>query len=354
MVGELLRKRVLERDRLLNRYYTIAVDAVHEYTFDEKHCDHCLVKEDKKGKKVWQHIKLVANLVTANGLCLPVVTEWIENEGGKYKKQDCELKAFYRLVPKIRQRFPRLEICLLLDSLYCGEPTFELLKAHRMEGIIVFKEGSMPEVFEWAKKWMGWHGKENVLETSSTKEIQLRCPRTHEDRLRRNKPEHKNRQVQTQQTYRWMERLPHWDETREFNILTCKEVVDGQVQCNYIWLVTGGIRLNRKTVEEVANQGGRKRWVIENEGFNTQKNGGYQLEHAYSKDAVSMKCWNELLDIAHIFRQLIEKGSLIQRHLLGPTINLGKRLFEHLRYYVFEKPEKLPRIQIRFAWPDTS
>ena len=121
-----------------------------------------------------------------------------------------------------------------------------------------------------------------------------------------------------------------------------------------MWQLTDGIPLNQNTVEEIANHGGRCRWKIENEGFNTQKNGGYQLEHPYSTDDVSMKCWNELLDIAHILRQLIEKGSLICLAALGSLANLGKRLFEHLRYRAFVRSENQPKIQIRFSFPDTS
>ena len=63
---------------------------------------------------------------------------------------------------------------------------------------------------------------------------------------------------------------------------------------------------------EVATQGGRQRWREENEGFNTQKNSGLNLEHAYSH-----RCWAAyyfLLQIAHLLLQLVEKGSLL-RHL---------------------------------------
>ena len=91
-----------------------------------------------------------------------------------------------------------------------------------------------------------------------------------------------------------------------------------------------------------------------------QKNGGYKLEHQYSRDEVSMKIWVALLDIAHIIGQLLEKGSLIQKEIFGSNKNIAKRLYEHLRYLTFKKPEQWPRRQIRlfhkcvsFGW-DTS
>ena len=354
MMRKLLRNKVFERDRIGDEYYPIAVDGVHTHTFRKKHCDRCLVRECN-GKKVWMHAKLEASLVTASGFCLGMASEWIENNGeGEYEKQDCELKAFYRLVEKLRRLYPKLKICLLLDSLFCGAPTFEILKKNRMEGIIVFKEGSMPEVYEWSLKWMDRNGKENVLMEREEEEIGERAPRTHEERMRRQKPRHAKRKKVTEIKYRWMEKLPHWDERRYFNVLSCEENRDGEKICDYKWLITDGLRLDRNTARALSREG-RGRWKIENEGFNMQKNGGYELEHPYSKDEVAMKGWHELLGIAHILSQLIEKGSLVKTVIMGSIANLAKRLFEHLRYRSFERTEKTQGMQIRFSRPsDTS
>ena len=149
MMARLLRNRVLENYRLFGKYYTIAIDGVHIHSFDYKHCEHCLFKEDKvTGEKIWMHMKLQASLVTPTGLCLPMASEWIENEVN-YNKQDCEIRAFYRMVKKLRLLYPKLPICVLLDALYAGQPTFDCLKQQRMEWIVVFKEGSMSFIYSW-------------------------------------------------------------------------------------------------------------------------------------------------------------------------------------------------------------
>ena len=99
--------------------------------------------------------------------------------------------------------------------------------------------------------------------------------------------------------------------------------------------------VNRETVIEVATKGGRERWRVENEGFNTQKNSGLNLEHAYSHS-----CWAAyyfLLQIAHMMLQLVEKGNLLQQlaraqgrrtavELFGSLKNMAQRLLESLRY----------------------
>ena len=77
--------------------------------------------------------------------------------------------------------------------------------------------------------------------------------------------------------------------------------------------------------------GGRLRWKIENEGFNVQKNGGYGLEHAYTRNATASKVFYYLLQVAHIIAQLIEHGSLFRKAFpsgVGSAKNIALRLLE--------------------------
>jgi hypothetical protein len=60
------------------------------------------------------------------------------------------------------------------------------------------------------------------------------------------------------------------------------------------------------------------RFKIENEGFNTQKNGGYNLSHKFSRvSSVAMKNYVSLMQIAHLFNQLYELSSLARPLLTG-------------------------------------
>jgi hypothetical protein len=100
----------------------------------------------------------------------------------------------------------------------------------------------------------------------------------------------------------------------------------------------------QNNVDTLANQGGRFRWKIENEGFNIQKNGGFNLEHPYSQDGTARhysprseaewEVFYFLLQIAHLIFQLIEKGSLFRKAFpngLGSLRNLAFRLLEAWR-----------------------
>jgi hypothetical protein len=95
---------VLYATRLLGHYYLIAIDGTEVTTY--------------------YHPLLGAKLFTPTGFAFSLMTEFIKNPEETPTKQDCELKTFYRLADRLKQRFPRLPICLLLDGLYASGPTF--------------------------------------------------------------------------------------------------------------------------------------------------------------------------------------------------------------------------------------
>ena len=204
MIKGLLRNRVLEDYRLMGKYYTVAVDGVYTHSFDYEHCEHCLRRVDKEtGRTVWFHAKLQASLVTATGLCLPVVCEWIENKGA-YDKQDCEILAFKRLIVKIRAYFPKLPVCLLLDALYGGQSIFDAIKEAGMEWIIVFKEGKWSTLYPWVMSIKAQCACDNVIQEIEEQEIQERQKRNHEQRLTPPGAKNKKRMRLKETTYTWM------------------------------------------------------------------------------------------------------------------------------------------------------
>lgn len=355
MMQRLFRQKVFDRYRLPGGYMPVAIDGVHIYTFEHEHCAHCLVREDENGTKQWYHKKVQASVVCANKMALPLMSEWIENTDGM-SKQDCETNAVYRLIAKIRRYYPRLQMCALLDALYCKEPVFSALEAARMEWIVVLKKGAMSEVYAWIHKTMSWNGGAEHQTLINEEEIPLRTPRSHDGRFMRNKkPLNEKRIRTTESSYTWKHRIEHWKKERRYNYCAARVAQDGEVLCDYEWLLSDGIseELNTHTIDEIINCGGRARWRIENEGNNIQKNGGYNLEHCYCKHPIIMKMFVLLLDIAHIINQLIEKGSLISIQVFGTIRNISHRMLEHMRTAVFIPLPKEKRPYIRLTW-DTS
>jgi DDE family transposase len=136
MIKELFKKRCLEKYRLLDKYWTIAVDATGLISFSEKHCSHCLKREYKNKdtgeieKTIYFHYVLEAKLIVGD-MVFSIDTEFIENEGEVYEKQDCEIKAFKRLAKRLKKKYKRLPICILGDSLYAVESIFQICKQNK-------------------------------------------------------------------------------------------------------------------------------------------------------------------------------------------------------------------------------
>lgn len=321
MVRRLLRKRCLERFRLFDRFYLVAIDATGYLSFRKPHCDQCLRETLSNGLTLYYHPALEAKLVCANGLAISLGTEFLQNTDGQ-DKQDCELKAFYRFLPRLRAAFPQLPICLLLDGLYLNQHVLSLVSKHRCQWIITFKEGSLPDAYQ---EFEALHALVANQETERT-----------DGTLRRR--------------YRWVNHLVHGQ--HRFHALECIETRPDRKPTRFLWAtsfyVTSG---NVQTL----SQGGRLRWKIENEGFNTQKNGGYELEHAYSQDWQAAQNLYLLVQLAHLIDQLMAKGNLLPaplKQLFGSIRSFAARLLEAWRTAILQ-PEALARylaqpIQIRF------
>jgi hypothetical protein len=267
------------------------------------------------GTTLYYHPVLEAKLVTASGLAFSLETEFIENpqieqENGNQKlKQDCELKAFYRLADRLKKNFPQLSLCLVLDALYAAQGVFDICAKNKWGFVVTFKEGSMPATYEEALR-MEPYQKENHITYRPDGKIQ---------------------------SFRWVDNLVYQDHV--LTAIHCKEEKPNAKPLTFAWITN--IHVTKKNVTKIANQGGRQRWKIENQGFNMQKNGGYNLEHAYSHHGNAGKCYYLLLQIAHIINQLIEKGSLLKniQQVCGSIKNITFLLLESLRNHPISAQE---------------
>lgn len=76
---------------------------------------------------------------------------------------------------------------------------------------------------------------------------------------------------------------------------------------------------------------GRKRWKIENEGFNNQKNGIYKIEHMNSRNTNAMKNHYLLTQIADILMQLYLSCNKLVKAIGQSIKNTSSRLLESFR-----------------------
>ena len=311
MIKELFKKRCLEKYRLLDKYWTIAVDATGLATFREKHCDHCLKREYKNQdtgeveKTIYFHYVLEAKLVVGN-MVFSIDTEFIENEE-EYEKQDCEIKAFKRLAKRLKNKYKRLPICILGDSLYAVEPIFQICKKNNWKYIFTFKEGRTKSIWEEFQ----------VLKELDKKNIN---------------------------GYTWVNAIDYQESL--VNVVEA-ELIEKEEEKNFTYITNLGI--NKNNVAKIV-AAGRSRWRIENEGFNNQKNIKNNIEHLCCLDPNAMKIHYLLVQIADILRQLFEQGYELIRDLKATIKEISSRLLESFRResLTIEDIKKLNRrIQIR-------
>jgi hypothetical protein len=313
MSETLIRKKVLYRHRLLDKYFLIVMDGTGFLAFPERHCPHCLTRI-YGDHTLYYHPVLEAKLVTSTGFVFSLMTEFIENPGKHPTKQDCELKAFYRLAKRLKQRFSRLPICLVLDGLFAGGPTFSICEKYHWKYIIVLQEDDLPSV----------HEEFNALSRLAP-----------ENHLRF----YTGTQSEIRQDFRWVNKIAYVDSKQSehsVSVIECLEIKpDSKGQrktTRFKWITNFNVTAHK--VITLANEGGRIRWKIENEGFNVQKNGGFGLEHAYTKHPTASKVFYFLLQIAHLLSQLIEKGNLFRKAFpagVGSAKNIAFRLLEAWR-----------------------
>lgn len=300
MVHLLLEKRVFDKWRY-NGKLLIAIDGSGIVSYNKKHCDYCLHKTYNKGKKnektVYYHHVLEAKLVTANGFSISIDTIWIENDGKEYNKQDCEMKAFTRLAKKIKEDYPRINLCLCADGLYPNNTFFNICKKNKWSYIVTLKDKSLKNL------WKNIKMKNRELLSNSFKEHQ----KTIEQKIQWINNEHFNGH-----THQWLQ----INETQ-----TNSKGKTIKVKLAYLT----NLPVDHDTVINVCNSG-RLRWKIEKQGFDQQKNHGYNICHKYCrKSYAGMKNYYQCCQIAHMINQMVELEKNFEAQYTP-----GKKTIKHL------------------------
>jgi len=296
----LIEHRALHRFKLFGKYFMVAIDGTGINSYKENNEEQNLTsKTSKNGLTTFFSHVVEAKLVTSSGLSISIASEWVINQldNGtidlKFNKQDCELRAFQRLSKSIKKYYPRLSICILADGLYPNQTFMKTCQDNGWAYIVVFKDKSLNVL------------QEDIKDVENKNRHSLGV-----DIIRR-----KGREC-IHQKYEWIsEPLTHAGHTVYW--LSCTEtisyrdknlkVISVEEPTRFVNLTN--IKVDKDNVRGISNAG-RMRWKIENEGFNTQKNGGYCLGHKYSRDSfTAYKNYYQCMQIAHIINQLVEKST---------------------------------------------
>lgn len=310
MIYGILRKRSFQNARFLGKYWCVIVDATQLYSFEKRHCEHCLTKTFNKGeeneKTVYYHQVLEAKVVLGDDLVFSIGTEFIENEQEELSKQDCERKAFKRLASNLKEMFPRLPICIMGDSLYACEPVFEVCKENKWAFLIRYKDGSIPTLAE------------EYIEIKDMGEAQEKTVDVEEIYKRK-------ANVINRHAMKWVNDLDY----KGYTVAVMELEIERHKKksLKFQWITS--LEIDYSTAEEFAYTG-RNRWMIENEGFKIQKHHRYLITHKNSLDYTALKNHYLITQIADILVQLYENGEKGIKELKRTIENISKGLLECL------------------------
>jgi hypothetical protein len=277
-ISRLQRDKAVEDYKFIDDKYLIPIDGSDYFHSDSIHCEKCLTKKTNDGID-YHHQILQSTIVHPDKRqVLPLLPEFIRNEDGNVK-QDCELVAGKRLVKKLRARHKMIEAIIVGDDLYSKQPFIEALGESRFSFILVAKPASHKSLFE-------------DIEGLRNKNLMNHYEFTDKKGKRH--------------VYEWENGLALNGNEKSILVYFVEYRIIDKGKVTYRNSFVTDIEIHKENVEMIV-RGGRARWKIENEGFNTLKNQGYHLEHNFGHGEKNLSEAFFLLNlIAFFMHQIFE------------------------------------------------
>lgn len=318
--SRLQRGKYLESFQLFPELYLCSVDGSEYFRSESISCASCLERKHSNGTVSHSHQILQATLVHPNQRqVIPLCPEQIANcDGGD--KNDCEMNAAKRLLQRLRKEHPFLGLIINGDGLYPKQPLIELILKLSMHFIFVCKEDHKI-LWEW------------FFEQKKLGEVKKLI-----------KVDRKERHHH----YEWINQVPLNGNVDAplVNLFIYELSVDGKITYRCAWVTD--IEVTKENIE-VLVPGARARWKVENECFNTLKNGGYHLEHNFGHGEVNLAFNFFLLNLLAFFiHQILELSDLIYQQCRKRLVTkryMWEGLRSYLRIMIFSSWDEL----IRFA-----
>lgn len=248
------RAKVLEDFVFLDGCYLIALDGVEYFCSDKVHCEHCLSRQHSNGTVSYYHQMLAAALVHPDGHeVLPLAPEPIHRPDGA-RKNDCERNAARRWLRRFRQDHPHLPVIITEDALSSNAPHIRDLQQARCHFLLGVKAGDHPHLFEQVV------ARSEADQVVCHEEIEAGSGISHSYLLAEDVS------------------LNQANEEVRVNFLQYVQTDARGQDTAWAWVTDLKLTVARSPL---LMRGGRARWRIENETFNTLKNQGYHFEHNF-------------------------------------------------------------------------
>lgn len=261
--AQLQRGKALEQMRFLDNYYLLSGDGTGYYYSLKRGNDLCLRKKHGDNPEKAYHQQFYgASLVHPDFReVIPFCPEPIVKQDGN-SKNDCERVAARRFMQGLRMDHPRLPVVMVEDALHSNAPHIRDLQTHKLHFILGAKESDHAYLFKKV-----FEEEQAGRSTNLTIDDPVDPKKRHNFFFVNGVPLNKsNQDVEVNFLEYWEIKLDD-----QGNEIKGKDLHFG-------WVTD--LPITKDNVYEIM-RGGRARWKIENETFNTLKNQGYHLDHNY-------------------------------------------------------------------------
>jgi disulfide oxidoreductase YuzD len=306
---ELQRGRVIQNLIFLDGCYLLSMDGTGYFSSYRVHCASCLEKKSSKTGEIRYAHQLLGGAIVHPDFAevIPFAPEAIIKQDGQ-TKNDCERNASKRFLEKVRQDHPNLPLIVIEDGLSSNAPHIAELRKHNFHFILGVKEGDHQFLFALAAQ-----------ATLSGLTTEFECE-----------------SAGVLHRFRFINQVPLNESNPDelVNFVEYWEIKAGKTQY-FSWVTDLTVTL--ENVFQIM-RGGRARWKIENETFNTLKNQGYHFEHNFGHGKKNLSVvFASLMMLAFLVDQAQQLACDLFRGVLEKE-GSRRRLWEHVRalFYSFE------------------
>jgi len=254
----LQRGKVLEPMVFYDGCYLLNLDGTGIFSSKKLKAPFCMEKKNKKTGKITYYTQMLGASIVHPDFkeVIPLCPEMIIKQDGQ-TKNDCERNAAKRFFKNLRKDHPHLPLIINEDGLSPNAPHIKDLEKNNLHYILGVKPGDHTFLF-------------NTVETAVqenralqyTYNDQNNSDLTHTFKILNDVPLN-----QSNQDVR-VNFIEYWEYSNK----------KGKITYHNSWVTD--FRLSKNNAYTIM-RGGRARWKIENETFNTLKNQGYHFDHNF-------------------------------------------------------------------------
>jgi len=301
----LQRSKALEPMVFYKGCYLLNLDGTGFFSSKKVNAPYCMEKVNKKTGEITYYLQMLGAAIVHPDfkVVIPLCPEMIIKQDGA-TKNDCERNAAKRFFEQLRKDHPHLPLVVNEDALSPNTPHIRDMEKYNLHYILGVKPGDHKFLFNFV---------EDAVQDGRTIEFTIEDP----DKIHR---------------FRILNKVPlnYSSQELKVNFIEYREHSRKKDKVTYhnTWITD--FTLGKENAYTIM-RGGRARWKIENETFNTLKNQGYNLGHNYG---LGKKHLAEVFAMLMMLAFLVDQIQQLCSHLfqlVWEKLGSKKALWEYMR-----------------------